>query len=229
LAAKGTILVCEDEDHIADLIGLYLGEEGYRVVRTRSGEEALLEADRAAPSLAVLDIGLPGIDGFEVCRELRSRGRALPLLFLTARDGELDKVLGLELGADDYLTKPFSPRELVARVKAILRRSSQAGTDAPDAVAVGGTVVDAARREIRPEGGGAPIMLTAKEFDLLWFLAEHKGLVMSRDQILRQVWGYEWVGETRTVDVHIRQLRKKLGECLEIRTVWGVGYQLADR
>ncbi len=226
MSTRGTILVCEDEDNIADLIGMYLREEGFRVVRTATGEDALVEVDRASPRLAVVDINLPGIDGFEVCRELRRRNQGLPLLFLTARDGEVDKVLGLELGADDYLTKPFSPRELVARIKAVLRRSETMAT--PDTIEVGATVVDSGRREVRSVDGGDAILLTAKEFDLLWFLAEHKGLVMSRDQILRNVWGYEWVGETRTVDVHIRQVRKKLDVLVEIRTVWGVGYQLVE-
>lgn len=225
MTSKGTILVCEDEDHIADLISMYLSEEGFRVVRTITGEEALVEADRAAPRLAVVDVNLPGIDGFEVCRELRSRGRSLPLVFLTARDSEIDKVLGLELGGDDYVTKPFSPRELVARVKAVLRRQDPGPR--PEAIEIGGTVIDSGRREVRCDSQAVP-SFTAKEFDLLWFLAENRGLVMSRDQILRHVWGYEWVGETRTVDVHIRQLRKKLGSTLEIRTVWGVGYQLLD-
>ncbi len=225
MTQRGTVLVCEDEDHIADLIGMYLDEEGFRVVRTASGEEALVEAERSEPRVAVLDVMLPGIDGFEVCRELRGRGKQLPVLFLTARDGEIDKVLGLELGADDYLTKPFSPRELVARVKAILRRSEREPES--DVIESGDTLIDAGRREVR-DGNGKSVSLTAKEFDLLWFLAENKGLVMSREQILRHVWGYEWAGETRTVDVHIRQVRKKLEDMVEIRTVWGVGYQLAE-
>lgn len=222
---KGTILVCEDEDNIAELISMYLTEEGFRVVRTATGEDALVEADRSAPRLAVVDVNLPGIDGFEVCRELRARGRELPLVFLTARDSEIDKVLGLEMGGDDYVTKPFSPRELVARVKAVLRR--QGGGPRSDSIEIDGTVVDSGRREVR-NASGEVMSLTAKEFDLLWFLAENSGLVMSREQILRSVWGYDWVGETRTVDVHIRQLRKKLGDDLRIRTVWGVGYQLLD-
>lgn len=222
---KGTILVCEDEDNIAELISMYLAEEGFRVVRTATGEDALVEVDRSAPRLAVVDVNLPGIDGFEVCRELRAKGRELPLVFLTARDSEIDKVLGLEMGGDDYVTKPFSPRELVARVKAVLRR--QGGGPQSDSIEIDGTVVDSGRREVR-NASGQVTSLTAKEFDLLWFLAENSGLVMSREQILRSVWGYDWVGETRTVDVHIRQLRKKLGDDPRIRTVWGVGYQLVD-
>ncbi len=222
---KGTILVCEDEDPIADLICLYLSEEQFKPVRASSGEAALVEVDRVQPRLAIIDVMLGGIDGFEVCRELRRRGHRLPILFLTARDAEIDKVLGLELGADDYMTKPFSPRELIARVKAILRRVDRPADE--NTIDVGGTIIDSGRREVRSDGHDTAT-LTAKEFDLLWFLAENKGLVMTREQILRHVWGYEWAGETRTVDVHIRQLRKKLDVIVEIRTVWGVGYQLAD-
>jgi two-component system OmpR family response regulator len=223
--SRGTVLVCEDETPIADLIAMYLDDAGYRVVRCETGEEALAEAGRSSPCLAVVDVMLPGMDGFEVCRELRRRGSDIPLLFLTARDGEIDRVLGLELGADDYLTKPFSPRELVARVKAILRRMD--ARPAAQDVNIAGTVIDAGRREVRPQGG-EPLTLTAKEFDLLWYLVENRGLVVTREQIVQAVWGYDWVGETRTVDVHIRQIRKKLGGCIEVRTVWGVGYQLVD-
>jgi len=223
---KGTVLLCEDEDNIADLVRIYLEEESYRVIRAKTGGEALDQAARQAPCLLLLDVGLPDMNGFDVCRVLRERGNPVPVLFLTARDSEIDKVLGLELGADDYVTKPFSPRELTARVKAVLRRS--APEVAVAAVAVGDAVIDAARREIRLAGQNDPVFLTAKEFDLLWFLAENKGLVMSREQILRNVWGYEWAGETRTVDAHIRQLRKKLGDALPIKTVWRVGYQIAE-
>jgi DNA-binding response OmpR family regulator len=219
------IVVVEDDPNIADLLDMYLRPEGYRVFLCPDGETGLKTVVDRAPKVVILDVGLPGeLDGLEVCRRLRAEGRDLGIIMLTARDGEIDRVLGLELGADDYVTKPFSPRELVARVKALLRRSDGARGTQP-AVHVAGTVeVDVGRREARL--GGIPIPLATREFDLLAYLFEHRGLALSRRQLLDGVWGDGWIGDERTVDVHVRQLRKKLGDDLPLATVWGVGYRL---
>src|SRR5882762_5120902 len=171
--------------------------------------------------MLILDVGLPDLDGLEVCKVVRQTSQ-VPVIFLTARDGEIDRVLGLELGADDYLTKPFSPAELVARVKAVLRRVD--GVAPPDIVQAGRVTVDGGRREVRVDD--VPVELTTKEFDLLRFLAERPGLALSRQQILDGVWGFDWFGDPRTVDVHIAQVRKKLGNAVAITTVRGVGYRL---
>ncbi len=221
----GTIVVVEDDPNIADLVDMYLRREGFRVIQAVDGEAGLAAVDREKPKLAILDIGLPGqIDGMEICRRLRTKG-PMPVLMLTARDGEIDRVLGLELGADDYVTKPFSPRELVARVRAILRRFDGPPADGRPAVLLAGQVeVDTGRREARVDGTVVP--LAAREFDLLRFLADHGGLVLTRQQLLDGVWGAGWFGDERTVDVHVRQLRKKLGDGLPLTTVWGVGYRL---
>jgi DNA-binding response OmpR family regulator len=219
---RGTILVVDDEPNIADLVELYLRRDGYRVVKAATGEEVAGAVRSHRPRLVVLDVGLPDIDGLEVCRRLR-RTSAIPVIFLTARDTEIDRVLGLELGADDYVTKPFSPPELVARVKAVLRRAD--GTTATaELVQVGAVTIDAGRREVRV--GEEPVAFTGKEFDLLKFLAERPGLAMSRQQILDGVWGHDWYGDARTVDVHIAQVRKKLSGSVRIDTVRGVGYRL---
>ena len=220
-----TIVVIEDDHSIADLLDLYLREAGYRVLQAGSGERGLDLVIQHDPALVVLDVGLPGIDGFEVCRRIRATSER-PVLFLTARDGEIDRVLGLELGADDYVTKPFSPREIVARVKAILRRgSSQPKAETATSISVGDDiVVDTARREVLVNGDA--IALATREFDLVAFLARNQGLALSRQQLLDGVWGADWVGDDRTVDVHVRQLRKKLGDDLPLATVWGVGYRL---
>jgi len=220
----GTVVVVEDDPHIADLIELYLRRDGHRVVQAASGEAGLEAAVRERPRLVILDIGLPGeIDGLEVCRRLRSSSD-VPVLMVTARDDEIDRVLGLELGADDYVTKPFSPRELAARVKAILRRTDGPPAARPAVLTVGAVEVDTGRREAKVEG--RVVSLATREFDLLQFLAENAGLVLSRQQLLDGVWGLGWYGDERTVDVHVRQLRKKLGEALPLTTVWGVGYRL---
>jgi two-component system, OmpR family, response regulator len=227
--ARGTILVVDDEDNIADLVELYLRKEGFRVLKAATGEDGLAAAKRDRPRLVVLDVGLPGIDGLEVCRRLRSDhpsggpGPGIPVIFLTARDSEIDRILGLEMGADDYLTKPFSPRELVARVKAILRRS-ESSAPAPEVIEVGGAAIDLGRREVRVHG--QPVECTGKEFELLRHLAENRGRALSRQQILDGVWGHGWYGDTRTVDVHVAQVRKKLGDAVAITTVRGVGYRL---
>ena len=221
----GTIVVIEDDHNISDLVDLYLRRDGYRVIQAADGTGGLEAVARERPRLVVLDIGLPGeIDGLEVCRRQRARD-SVPVLMLTARDTEIDRVLGLEIGADDYVTKPFSPRELVARVKAILRRAEGPPPDAPEVVSVGTVDVDRGRREARVDGRVVP--LAAREFDLLSFLADNTGLVLSRQQLLDGVWGPNWYGDPRTVDVHVRQLRKKLGDALPLATVWGVGYRLA--
>jgi DNA-binding response OmpR family regulator len=219
-----TVLVVEDDPHIADLLDLYLRREGFRVVQATDGRAGLRAVDDQRAGLVLLDVGLPGdVDGFEVCRRLRARGD-VPVIMLTARDDELDRVLGLELGADDYVTKPFSLREVVARVKAVLRRADGRARAAPAVLRVGGVEVDAGRREASVAGRVVP--LATREFDLLRFLAEHEGLALSRRQLLDGVWGPDWYGDDRTVDVHVRQLRRKLGDALPLATVWGVGYRL---
>ena len=219
---NGTVVVVEDDPHIADLVDLYLRREGFRVLLAADGEKGLDLFKREDPWIVILDVGLPGHrDGFDVCREIRSRSK-VPVLFLTARDDEVDRILGLELGADDYLVKPFSPRELVARVRAILRRTRE-GPAPQEVVTVGDVEVDLRRREARQ--GGQAVALTTREFDLLAFLANNLGLALSRQQLLDGVWGTDWYGDERTVDVHVAQLRKKLGSELPLATVWGVGYR----
>jgi DNA-binding response OmpR family regulator len=217
----GTILVVDDERNIADLVELYLERDGFRVVKAHTGESALDAIGRERPSLVVLDVGLPDLDGLEVCRRIRHSSQ-VPVIFLTARDGEVDRVLGLELGADDYVTKPFSPVELAARVKAVLRRTE--GVPGADIVRVGGVAIDTGRREISVDG--RIVEFTTREYDLLQYLAERKGLALSRQQILDGVWGFDWYGDPRTVDVHIGQVRRKVGGAVAITTVRGVGYRL---
>ena len=218
---RGTILVVDDEPNIAELIELYLSREGFQVVKADSGEGAGQAVAEHRPRLVVLDIGLPDIDGLEVCRRLRQTS-TIPVIFLTARDSEVDRVVGLELGADDYVTKPFSPPELVARVKAVLRRSDPAATT--EIIQVADATIDLGRREVRVRGDVIPF--TTREFELLQFLAEHPGLALSRQQILDGVWGYDWFGDERTVDVHLAQVRKKLDGAVRIDTVRGIGYRL---
>ncbi|HTL86759.1 MAG TPA: response regulator transcription factor [Acidimicrobiia bacterium] len=219
---RGTVLVVDDEANIADLVELYLRRDGYRVVKANNGEAGLKAVTDHRPRLIVLDVGLPDIDGLEVCRRLRQTS-TIPVIFLTARDTEVDRVLGLEMGADDYVTKPFSPAELVARVKAVLRRT-EGTTAAAEILQVGGVTIDVGRREVRV--GNDARSFTTKEFDLLRFLAERPGLALSRQQILDGVWGYDWFGDVRTVDVHIAQVRKKVDDAVRIDTVRGVGYRL---
>jgi len=215
-AESGTVVVIEDDPHIADLV------DGFRVLLAGDGEKGLEVFTREDPDIVILDVGLPGaLDGFAVCRDIRARSR-VPVLFLTARDDEVDRILGLELGADDYLIKPFSPRELVARVRAILRRTRE-GPAPQEVVSLGDFEVDLRRREARH--AGAVVALTTREFDLLAFLADNVGLALSRQQLLDGVWGADWYGDVRTVDVHVAQLRKKLGSDLPLATVWGVGYR----
>ena len=221
-----TIVVVEDDPNIGDLVELYLRENGFRVLQAATGTRGLDLIETHRPVLAILDIGLPDIDGFEVCRRVRAAS-ALPVLFLSARDGEIDRIIGLELGADDYVTKPFSPRELVARVKAILRRgavTSEAGAVATLLRIGDDFEVDLNRREVRRRG--EIVALATREFDLLAFLTRNQGLALSRQQLLDGVWGADWYGDDRTVDVHVRQLRKKLTDDLPLATVWGIGYRL---
>jgi DNA-binding response OmpR family regulator len=198
----------------------YLEREGFAVVWVTSGEEALGELVKHKVQLVILDIGLPGIDGFEVCRRIRARSQ-VPVLILTARDEETDRIAGLELGADDYVPKPFSPRELVARAKAILRRSDR--NDHPEVLELGSVELHRAEREVRL--GGVEVKLTGKEFDLLTMLIENAGLVLSRERLLDEVWGMTYPGDTRTVDVHVAQIRRKLGLHDQIETVRGAGYK----
>src|SRR3954463_13493153 len=223
--SQQTILVVEDEASIASFVSLYLKNAGYGVRNATNGGEALAEVGKGELSLVVLDLNLPDIDGIEVCRRIR-QGSDLPILMLTARDEDVDKIIGLEVGADDYMTKPFNPRELVARVKSILRRTtSESRTVDSEVIRHGHLSVDAGRREARVDED--EIQLAPKEFDLLWELLDHRGLVLTRDQLLERVWGYTFAGDTRTVDVHVRQLRRKLGDASPIVTVWGVGYKVS--
>jgi DNA-binding response OmpR family regulator len=226
--ADGTILLVEDEQSIASLVTLYLSNEGYSVEHIADGAQAIAAVDRVRPVLVILDVMLPGMDGVEICRRLRQTTDALPIMMLTARDTEVDRVLGLELGADDYVTKPFSPRELVARVKAILRRTARAvgpTEETPASLRIGEIEIDEARHEVRARG--AEVVLTAKEFDLLLFLARNRSIVFSRERLLDRVWGYERPVDTRTVDSHVKSLRQKLGAAGSlVKTVRGVGYKL---
>jgi DNA-binding response OmpR family regulator len=216
----GTVLLVEDEHSIGSMTRGYLERSGWRVVWVRSGEEALAELGRHPVRIVILDIRLPGIDGFDVARLVRTRSD-VPILMLTARDEEPDRVAGLELGADDYLTKPFSPRELVARMKAVLRRTD--GRSAEDVLTLADVTLNRDAREVVVEGRS--VDLTTKEFDLLATLLENPGIVVSRDQLLDRVWGMTYPGGTRTVDVHVAQLRRKLGRPELIRTVRGAGYK----
>jgi DNA-binding response OmpR family regulator len=222
---EDTIVVIEDDRNISDLVTMYLRKQGFRVLQADDAEGGLDYIARERPKLAIVDVGLPGeMDGLDVCRKLRAE-HGPPVVLLTARDDEVDRVLGLELGADDYVTKPFSPRELVARVRAVIRRTSAHDRPEPTVLAIGRLVVDTGRREVRAED--EVVALTAREFDLLAYLVSNRGLALSRQQLLDGVWGADWYGDERTVDVHVRQLRKKLGLNLPLTTVWGVGYRLA--
>ena len=224
-AAAPSILVVEDEGSIASFVSLYLKNAGYTVRTASTGSEALSQVAAQMPGLIVLDLMLPDIDGIEVCKRIR-QSSDVPILMLTARDEDVDKIIGLEVGADDYLTKPFNPRELVARVKSILRRATPERRDRESEVIEHGDLhIDAGRREVHV--GDEEIQLAPKEFDLLWELLDHRGLVLTRDQLLERVWGYTFAGDTRTVDVHVRQLRRKLGDASPIVTVWGVGYKVS--
>ena len=216
----GTVLLVEDEPSVGQLVRGYLAREGYQVVWVRSGEEALTELGRHQVRLVLLDIGLPGKDGFEICREVRARSD-VPILMVTARDEEPDRIVGLEVGADDYITKPFSPRELVARMKAVLRRAEP--QDRRDHLSLGDVALDRESHDVTV--AGRPVELTAKEFELLAFFLSNAGVVVSRDTLLDRVWGQSYPGGTRTVDVHVAQLRRKLDRPGLIRTLRGAGYK----
>jgi len=223
--AKETILVVDDEKNIVELVKLYLEKEGYHVESAYDGAETLAKMKSVQPDLVVLDLMLPEIDGWEVCRRVRGESD-VPIIMLTARNDDVDKIVGLEMGADDYLTKPFNPRELLARVRAVLRRYEKA-PPSEQVVKIGQVTIDAQRREVTV--GDKLVELRTKEFDLLLALAQHKGIVLSRDQLLDLVWGFDFYGQTRTVDVHIAHLRDKLvNSDLVIDTVWGIGYKLVD-
>ena len=220
------VLVVDDEDHIVELARIYLTREGYEVEGVGDGSQALARFAQIKPDLVVLDIMLPGADGLEICKEIRKQSQ-VPIIMLTARDEVTDKVVGLEVGADDYLTKPFHPQELVARAKALLRRA-RVEPDAPKLIRAGKLEVDLERHEVRHQQ--AKVQLRPKEFDLLTLLARHPGRVFQRSELLDLVWGYDFPGYTRTVDVHVQQLREKLAAAgvkePSIETVWGVGYRL---
>jgi DNA-binding response OmpR family regulator len=219
------ILVVDDEPNIIELARLYLERDGFRVVGVGDGLAALESVEGLRPALMILDIMLPNLDGLEICKKLRAQDNSIPILMLTARDDDIDKILGLELGADDYLTKPFNPRELVARVKAILRRKEQKSQHLTSAFHISDLVIDPASREVTVSGN--LVEMRAQEFDLLYTLVEHKGLALTRKQLLEQAWGYDYFGQSRTVDVHIGHLRRKLSNSnVSIITVTGVGYKL---
>ena len=218
---KGLILIVEDEKAISDLLRMYLAREGFGVQVASDGPTGLSQARTLHPAAIILDVGLPGLDGTEGCRQLRAEGDWVPILFCTARDDEVDRVRGLELGADDYITKPFSPREVVARVKSVVRRAHRAAmVEGP--IMMGAVSLDPVTRRVTV--AGEPVLLTATEFDLLAHLMSNPGRVYSRDQLLSEVWGYAAIVGTRTVDVHVAQVRAKLGDADIIRTVRGVGY-----
>lgn len=221
--AKTQVLLVEDEENISSFIKMYLEKEEFTVEIAATGGDGVARAAANPPQLVILDIMLPDLDGFEVCRQVR-QDSDVPIIMLTARDAQTDKVVGLELGADDYITKPFDPRELVARAKSVLRRAAPDRRAPEGIVTAGGISIDPMRHEVKV--AGESLKLTAREFELLHYLVINHGLALSRQQLLEQVWGYDFAGDTRTVDVHINQLRKKLGEAVTIETVWGVGYKL---
>ena len=226
MTQQHSILVVEDETSIASFVAAYLKNAGYTVRTAATGQEALADIAAEVPSLIVLDLNLPDGDGIELCRRIR-KGSDVPIVMLTARDEDVDKIIGLEVGADDYLTKPFNPRELVARVKSVLRRSTTDRKELETAeLRHGELVINSGKREVYV--GEEEIRLAPKEFDLLWELLDHRGIVLTRDQLLERVWGYTFAGDTRTVDVHVRQIRRKLGDASPIVTVWGVGYKVAS-
>ena len=221
-----SILVVEDETSIASFVSAYLRNAGYAVKTASTAQAAIAELAGEQPSLVILDLNLPDGDGVELTRRIRKTSD-VPILMLPARDEDIDKIIGLEVGADDYMTKPFNPRELVARVKSVLRRAApERRRSETDEITYGDLVLNAGKREVYV--GDEEIRLAPKEFDLLWELLDHRGIVLTRDQLLERVWGYTFAGDTRTVDVHVRQIRRKLGEASPIVTVWGVGYKVAS-
>jgi DNA-binding response OmpR family regulator len=226
LRPVATVLVVDDEQIVREVVVRYLEREGYATLEADRGDVARELLERKTPDLVVLDVMLPGTDGLELCRWIRSRSE-LPVILLTARGEEADRIVGLELGADDYVTKPFSPRELAARVRTVLRRSSAIGAS-NERISFGDLELDSATRETRK--AGEEIKLTVKEFDLLWFLASHPRRVFARDQLMSRVWGYEAALDTGTVTVHVRRLREKIEDDpsapVHLQTVWGIGYRV---
>jgi len=221
-----SVLVVEDETSIASFVAAYLRNAGYTVTTAASAQAALVQLAGDVPALVILDLNLPDGDGVELCRRIRKTSD-VPILMLTARDEDIDKIIGLEVGADDYMTKPFNPRELVARVKSILRRAApERRRTESEELQHGDLNINSGKREVHV--GDEEIRLAPKEFDLLWELLDHRGIVLTRDQLLERVWGYTFAGDTRTVDVHVRQIRRKLGDASPIVTVWGVGYKVAS-
>ena len=219
-------ILVDDDPSLLKALRIGLSARGDEILIAHTGAEAVDQVALTSPDLVILDLGLPDLDGIEVCRRIRKTSD-VPILMLTARDEDVDKIIGLEVGADDYLTKPFNPRELVARIKSILRRAAPERRDLQTEVITHGALrVDAGRREATVNG--EEVQLAPKEFDLLWELLDHRGLVLTRDQLLERVWGYTFAGDTRTVDVHVRQLRRKLGDASPIVTVWGVGYKVSN-
>ena len=226
MTAPHSVLVIEDETSIASFIAAYLRNAGYVVTTAASAQAALVHLAGEMPALVILDLNLPDGDGVELCRRIRKTSD-VPILMLTARDEDIDKIIGLEVGADDYMTKPFNPRELVARVKSILRRAApERRRTESEELQHGDLNINSGKREVHV--GDEEIRLAPKEFDLLWELLDHRGIVLTRDQLLERVWGYTFAGDTRTVDVHVRQIRRKLGDASPIVTVWGVGYKVAS-
>ncbi|MBI9048604.1 MAG: response regulator transcription factor [Anaerolineaceae bacterium] len=224
------ILIVDDEKNILDLSCLYLEREGFSTLTAQDGLQAYQMITAKQPDFVVLDVMLPGLDGFELCKKLRAEGITVPILMLTARDEDIDKILGLELGADDYMTKPFNPRELVARVKAILRRGEILNQNAQksEVLKMGNVILDPQKREVRVNEIEIP--LRTQEFEVLWIFFQHPGFVLSRDKLLQLAWGYDFAGQTRTVDVHVAQLRKKLSNSqISIETVSGIGYKCVKK
>ncbi len=222
---KQTIMIVDDDPNIAQLVRLYLEKEGYEVVVQSRGDDALAAFQKNPPNLLLLDVMLPGMDGWQVCRAVRQIS-AIPIIMLTAKDETFDKVLGLELGADDYVTKPFENKELVARVKAVLRRTVTSESE-KDTLSFPGLTISLEKYEVYYQGN--PVEMPPKELEVLYFLASHQNRVFTREQLLEQVWGFDFFGDSRTVDVHIKRLREKLVDSeqygWQIRTVWGVGYK----
>ena len=226
---QSKILVADDDEKIRELLEIYLTKEGFAVEQAADGAEAILKAQQMKPDLIVLDIMMPVLDGMEVCRQVRKFSQ-VPVIMLTARTEDEDRIMGLELGADDYLAKPFNPRELVARVKAVLRRMAHSGEElATRELVLSFAQLTINRQEYAATSSGHTVQLTAKEMELLWHLASHPGRVFSREQLLESIWGYEYFGDTRTVDTHIKRIRQKLevkdDSGWDIKTVWGVGYK----
>jgi DNA-binding response OmpR family regulator len=224
------VLVVDDEDNVCELVRLYLSKEGYEVLKAHDGLTGMEMVKKEKPDVIILDIMLPEMNGWEMCRQIRQTFN-VPIIMLTARTDEVDRIMGLEMGADDYVTKPFSPRELVARVRAILRRASQVNKEDIDFLKYAS--IEMYYKQRRVLLGGKELVLTPKEFDLLWFLASNPGHVFTREQILEKVWDYDFFGDGRTVDAHIKRLRKKLGDDPEdprfVHTVWGVGYKFEEK